>query len=764
MHLIVHQERDGWHGSRPVLSGLIGGTAIGGAAHHAARDTRGAVGHDAPKNAHHAARDGLKQVSGVPWAEQVGVAADARRGADVASSNGAMSDNLSLTFRGMDRALLIVLLVGACGRAGDNDSPNGDAPPSDAASADANGVEAGTSNDASSGDTSTAPEAGGPTCGSSVLSGGLFDADMIGVPRKGTPGAFEVCAGADPNGYVAQFECRAGGPECNVDVAALGNRACDQTITTATTPTNDWSAINWSNNTICIQNGDHTGRGPLTIPDTADGTSGNYKALRYTRASDNDDEPWNQSDANRAKLKGLYIRSHYWLVHRLTFPGTYDGPSPRLESSNGATHHIFSRLLVEGVAQDGLSYYGYSQNCNYSGPGGYDRLTVQNSVFRNLGPAGRDIESIAVDLQCGTNLHMVNNEVYDWVSHAAQLGHNFPNPTLTGMVVENNDLYVTPALYANNGTMSKTETPLSVKFNGTPASPGRIIQNRLWGARYTDQAFCCNGEPGELITNYEVLSHTLFQNNILFDAQSGLGNIANNQSAIGNVFWNLKKYYQDTVSMGIGQWKFPDAPSQSNWEIYLNTFIGVDGEYSVDRLDSNNADTRCNVFIASGPKYPATPSSSSQADYNAFYGTTSFAFNGTNTNVDKALSTRANSMTYDVDSVMRTAPASSCANATDAACFLYKATAAGTSAGSPPTPCSTLGCTYTDGGVTWKAFRGPYSFKRKLKTVPGGETVVIPYAKPDASAFEYKACPGASSPNSMGSRMGLGINDDHMVW
>ena len=30
---------------------------------------------------------------------------------------------------------------------------------------------------------------------------------------------------ADPNGYTAQYECRAGGQYCNVDVTALGSRA-----------------------------------------------------------------------------------------------------------------------------------------------------------------------------------------------------------------------------------------------------------------------------------------------------------------------------------------------------------------------------------------------------------------------------------------------------------------------------------------------------------------------------------------------------------
>lgn len=548
---------------------------------------------------------------------------------------------------------------------------------------------------------------------------------------------------ADRNGYNALYECRAGGPNCNIDVAALGNRACDQIIN-ASTP---WSAINWANSTICLEAGDHAWKGTLTVPSSANGSSGNYKVLRYLRANDNDDEPWNQSDANKAKLKGLYIQGHYWLVHRLTFPGTFDGPTPRLESSNGATNHIFNRILVEGITQAGVSYYGYSQAC---GASGYDRLTVQNSVFRNLGPAGSGIESIAIDLQCGSNMRAVNNEVYNWVSHALQVGHNYPNPTLPGLVIENNDFYITPDLYTNGGAMSKTEGPLSIKFNGTPDSPGQIIHNRLWGARRTDLAFCCNGESGQLITNYEVLSYVLFQNNILFDAQNGLGNIANHQSVVGNIFWDIKKYSTLEGSTGIDKWKFNDAPAQSNWEIYLNTFIGVDGDWSLNGLDSESADTKCNVFIASAPKYPAGTPSSSQADYNAFYGSTLFTFNGTNTNVNMPLTTRANSTNYASGTVIRTA-AKPAGNGT-ADDFLYLVVTPGQSAANPPAYCTTLGCTAQDGTMAVRAIRGPYTFYRKLKTGP--ERMSIPYARVHTSAPEASRCP-----SDYDARRGIGISD-----
>ncbi|MEK7382711.1 MAG: hypothetical protein AAB262_05430 [Elusimicrobiota bacterium] len=91
---------------------------------------------------------------------------------------------------------------------------------------------------------------------------------------------------------------------------------------------------------------------------------------------------------------------------------------------------------------------------------------------------------------------------------------------------------------------------------------------------------------------------------------------------------------------------------------------------------------------------------------------------------------------------LRTGAASTCTAATSTGCFLYRVTVAGTSAGSPPSYATTLGGTTTDGTMVVQAIRGPYAFKRKLRTVAGGETGVIPYAQAHSSAPENNFCPG----------------------
>lgn len=551
---------------------------------------------------------------------------------------------------------------------------------------------------------------------------------------------------ADLNGYTAQYECRAGGPHCNVDVAALGKRACDQIIT----PSMPWSSVDWSNNTICLEAGDHTAKGTLTIPATANGTASNYKVLRYYRASDNDDDPWRQSDANRTKVTQVWVNGSYWLIHRLTLPGYRGTSKERLSSRNQADNHIFNRLLVEGTG-DGSNYYGYSQDCTAGK--GYNNLVVQNSVFRNLGPYAQDWEAIAVDLQCGTNLRAVNNEIYDWVSHPIQTGKNHPSPTLGGLVIENNDLYVTPALYTNGGRSAKTESTLSLKHVGTPNSPARVIHNRIWGTRNTDRTYCCTGEDGMAVTFYQTDAWTLLQNNIIFDAQKGINNVAPNVSFIGNLFYKIRRYDPGRNSVVFNWFNDATGSTPSNYEIYFNTVIGAE-LYTLGNLSHDYQDIRANVFIDGGSAYPFTIRATSHADYNGFYGSVPFTYNGTSTNINHTLNTRQNNAYYEKGTVMRrTTDLDQCTSENDADCFLYIALNSGTTAPSSPTYATALGDTFQDGGVTWQAIRGPYAFYRKLRTNP--ERYVIPYARVHSSAPEaYRA------PSNYGSRPGIGTNDE----
>ncbi|BAU48109.1 hypothetical protein SVA_1547 [Sulfurifustis variabilis] len=552
---------------------------------------------------------------------------------------------------------------------------------------------------------------------------------------------------ADRNGYTALYECRAGGTQCNVDVESLGTRACDQIIT----PSMAWSSINWSNNTICIANGDHTGKGRLTVQGS--GTSSNYKVLRYYRGDDNNDEPWSQSDGNKAKIQGLNVTGSHWVIHRLTFPASSVGPSPRIQSDSNSGNQVFNRLLVEGGPGIGVLYYGYSQNCNAGS--GYNNITVQNSVFRSLDPIGYPNESVAVDLQCGNNLRAVNNEIYDWVSHPIQLGHNVSDanqPDRSGIVVENNDLYVSPARHTQGGARAIAESPLSIKIDGTASSPVQVIHNRIWGSRYTDMNYCCNGEGGYGITLYDYANYILIKNNIIFENQIGVSNVARQTSFVGNLFYKIQRYDSGVNSIVFDSWTWGTYQPASNYEMYFNTLISATGS-SFPGLDHSDVDVRCNVLLSSGPKNSGNPPSSTRADRNAFYDSPAWTFNGDGTNVTSAVKTRANSTYYAPGDIVRLAGPENCRTDSDAACFLYRVTAGGTTAGNGPQYCTSLGCTTEDGSVSLQAIRGPYTFYRKLRTNP--EPYTIPYARVHVSAPEAYGCP-----SDFGTRQGIGINNE----
>ena len=574
---------------------------------------------------------------------------------------------------------------------------------------------------------------------------------------------------ADPNGYTAQYECRAGGAYCNVDVVSLGNGACDQTIK-ASTP---WSSINWSNSTICIEAGDHTSKGKLTIPSSASGKPGNYKVLRYYRAGDSDDQPWKQSAANRAILQNIDIQGGYWIIHRISFDpdqASVGGAVVELDTGTSCTNNILNRILVEDFK--GPSGVRFRDSCA--------RNTLQNSVVR-LAKVAAGEDNNNVDIDRADNTHIVNNELIDAVGG---IGTEDNTGSTNASIYENNDVYKRPELFSNCNAATNGYTPSNpdsacvageslIDFKQGPAAGSsnttKVIHNRLWNSRKADQSVCCLGGSGGAAINVGTddditTDNILFQNNIITDSQRGIAFVTrsdvigqyDNHSIVGNLFSNIKQFDSGITSYGLNMGGTASAISS---EFYLNTFVAAT-QYWIKVAGANN-DLRCNVVIASG-EVSGTAGSGTQFDYNVFYGTTPFTTGGKN--VNKSLTTRANSKAYTLNQIVRTSstPTTACVRGTESACFLYKVIQAGTSSSSAPSYCTTLGCTVTDGGMTVQAIRGPYTFRRKLQTVPGGELVAIPYVRPyvnpdnlQSSVPEAYACP-----SNFAGRPGIGVNDN----
>ena len=149
---------------------------------------------------------------------------------------------------------------------------------------------------------------------------------------------------------------------------------------------------------------------------------------------------------------------------------------------------------------------------------------------------------------------------------------------------------------------------------------------------------------------------------------------------------------------------------------------------------------------------PGGVAPSTQVDFNAFYDGPAFSYNGSNNNIVNSVKTRQDSTAYRVGDIVRLAAVERCASDADANCYLYRVTAAGTSAAGRPDYCANLGCVTNDGGMALQAIRGPYTYYRKLQTAP--EPYSIPYTRVHTSAPEAGACPA-----SYNARPGVGIGD-----
>lgn len=417
---------------------------------------------------------------------------------------------------------------------------------------------------------------------------------------------------ADQNGYTARYECRAGGPSCDVDVAALGARTCDQVVT-ASTP---WSSINWSNNTICLQADDHTAKGVLTIPTSASGSASNYKVLRYYRSGDTNDNPWAQSQ--RATLKGIRIDgADYWLIHRVTINGNGSNSNSGLEltMNGGASNIIVNKILAENFQYSIIRTFDNGPN-----------ITLQNSVIRKT-IVHPDYENQCIELDSTSRARVVNNEVFD-CNKAISSGNG--DPTLLDAKIENNDLYVSQDAHTDcagnhqpGGPCATNEAIISFKTGGTAAEPVEIIHNRIWGARSGDGTLMGNYNWGEAPSislsqapeGYDA-NYVLVKNNIIWDAQAGISNwwgTPDHVSIIGNIIYDIQKRTQWDV--------FPIRLNRmENVEVYLNTIVDSPETWLKLSGDVRETDVRCNVSINSGA-IMGTVSSSTQIENNAFYNT-----------------------------------------------------------------------------------------------------------------------------------------------
>jgi len=314
------------------------------------------------------------------------------------------------------------------------------------------------------------------------------------------------------------------------------------------------------------------------------------------------------------------------------------------------------------------------------------------------------------------------------------------------MVLENSDVYYTPS-FVNQ------EDNVVIKARFTAANPGRIIHSRIFGSRVGSGVAEGGGGTainvgggGSFATNYLSVENTIIYDSIWGIVYFPYG--GTNHSIVGNIFYKIKQFNStepapyNTYPVNVYGAVFS--------EYYLNSFI--DTTRNFDLADAQNNDLRCNVSISAGASF-GTPGTGTELKHNVYYNST---HNNETIRIDNPILTRSNQTSYSLNTIIKTTGTPP-ANGT-AGDNLYKVTTAGTSAGSPPSYCTSFGCETTDGTMVVTPIHQYYSFYQKLLTSP--ELVHTPYVRPGPLAPESNFCRGIG----LGSRTGFGINNDVAGW
>lgn len=384
----------------------------------------------------------------------------------------------------------------------------------------------------------------------------------------------------------------------------------------------DWDDINDpALRVFCVQPGDYSAYGDIQI--TADGALGAERWIRWydpDATSDTTTHPVNMAEAERAVVLHLRIglegnAADHWRIDRLTVRGA---PWGNLISF-GSSYNVLNRLLVEG---------GQSHQVTFAN-GATDNV-LQNSVVRRTERVP-DADRTCVNLaggQVGTRI--VANEIYDCAGDGIQFSPN------TGYgYVENNDIYLTPALYSDcQGQLTTTgdcacaenaidfKSPRDRQWPLAPEEWVRIERNRLWGFRPTDVNCGGTGSPGTAVAigsgADNAVDFVLIRDNIIMDSPGAVAvGVApvRHVSIIGNLLYDLTHAraddYQGALTNG----------GDDQIEFYLNTV--VDSRYWFrNGPNADDNDLRCNIAIRSnGRPFGVDWGTGSTADFNFFYDT-----------------------------------------------------------------------------------------------------------------------------------------------
>ena len=373
-----------------------------------------------------------------------------------------------------------------------------------------------------------------------------------------------------PNFEMSQYEVPVTLPPCDENALIIN-------------PGMALAQIDWQGHDVfCLLAGDYANWGELLIQDV-NGTANYPKVLRYY-------DPANASAAHpveraaesqsEAVIQQLTLkRSDYWVFDGLTIRN-----SPVDNLINDSSNNIFNRLLIEKGDASLLRINRESDN-----------NVIQNSVLRNHTDKARhddqncillytqDWDHVGLEMK---NTRIVNNEIYNCNDGIQLKGSLDDRPAFyPGTIIENNDIYITNALYTDcmgnpdpNGACACAENAVDIKATISEEDLAneetwvRLINNRMWGFRNRDDTedeqgnrLCASISKGTAIVSHFDSRGLVIQGNVILNSARGIsGNGAINSNPavtshfiVNNLIYNIHDCY-DPTKQGLKQFYLQD--------------------------------------------------------------------------------------------------------------------------------------------------------------------------------------------------------------
>lgn len=367
---------------------------------------------------------------------------------------------------------------------------------------------------------------------------------------------------------------------------------------------------------FCLEPGDYRAYGTVRLE-----MSGAEGAERHLRYYDPDEprrvlHPLDQAPEQRALLSRLVLfEADHWVVQGLTLEADSVNHGSRLL---GSSHNVLSALLIQGGEGPLLGIQESHARVSREN-------VIQRSVIRRAEITPRDNNCISLRAPVSGRTmpgnRIVDNEIYD-CTDAIQVvarGEEKTGP-VPGTVIAHNDLYITPARYADaegnldpEGDWACAEEILDLKQGGTAADPLRIIGNRMWGMQRASPACGEQGGWGTTVSQKVHSSHVFYEGNILIGGPRGFFLGAGGHTVL---LRNVVHGIEDTTDAR------PRAllPRSEGNRFYFNTLTDVDEAWLSESAEwyYDPSYFRCNV-LANAEGTSSRTSVSFEGDYNAFY-------------------------------------------------------------------------------------------------------------------------------------------------